>query len=282
MLTEQLRAEVAAVLTLDAAVRRDRPDAVHRMRIAVRRLRSTLRTHRRTLGRAAVEPLTAELRWLGGALSAARDSEVVGELLAGQLSELPKAERPGPMRRRIAAWSAEHHRREREHVLAVLDGARYFGLLAALDGLAADPVPPARAGRRPAPSCAGYCGASSAGWPSGWQSPGGCRRARPATRRCTRPARPPSGPGTRARARSRCTAAGRVASPAGWRHSRSCWAGARTRCCARAELPGIAAAAHAHGEPGFGYGVLFAAQAAVLAGCDAELPAVSAAARRPG
>ncbi|MBC3839267.1 hypothetical protein GXW82_00870 [Streptacidiphilus sp. 4-A2] len=48
---------------------------------------------------------------------------------------------------------------------------------------------------------------------------------------------------------------------------------------ARRALPRIAASAHAHGEPGFGYGLLYAAQEAALVEADTGLPDRWAAAR---
>ena len=59
---------------LDPAVRLDADDAVHKMRVAVRRLRSTLATYRRLLDRDVTEPLRDELKWLGGVLGAVRDA----------------------------------------------------------------------------------------------------------------------------------------------------------------------------------------------------------------
>jgi CHAD domain-containing protein len=44
-------------------------------------------------------------------------------------------------------------------------------------------------------------------------------------------------------------------------------------------LPRLAAEAHAAGEPGFGYGVLYAAQRAAVERCDAGLPEIRAAVR---
>ncbi|HTW01794.1 MAG TPA: CHAD domain-containing protein, partial [Streptosporangiaceae bacterium] len=59
-----LREQAAALDRLAPGVRRDEPDAVHQMRVATRRLRSTLRTFRRVIGPAG--DLDDELRWLAG------------------------------------------------------------------------------------------------------------------------------------------------------------------------------------------------------------------------
>ncbi len=48
--------------SMDPMVRRDEPDSVHQMRVATRRLRSTLRTFGRVLRRADTAHLAAELK----------------------------------------------------------------------------------------------------------------------------------------------------------------------------------------------------------------------------
>src|ERR1700741_1557908 len=69
---DQLIAYVArqrnALLRHDLLARRDAPDAVHRMRVAPRRLRAALRAYRPLLDRERIERLRAELKWLGGRL----------------------------------------------------------------------------------------------------------------------------------------------------------------------------------------------------------------------
>jgi inorganic triphosphatase YgiF len=67
--------QVHALVDLDPAVRRGLPDSVHRMRVACRRLRSTLRSYRAVLEREVTDPIREELKWLGGELGAERDQE---------------------------------------------------------------------------------------------------------------------------------------------------------------------------------------------------------------
>ncbi|KIF03237.1 hypothetical protein PL81_25435, partial [Streptomyces sp. RSD-27] len=74
-----LREQRDALVAQDPAVRRDLPDSVHRMRVATRRLRSALATHRKVLDRTATDPLREELRWLAAELGADRDREVLVE-----------------------------------------------------------------------------------------------------------------------------------------------------------------------------------------------------------
>ena len=58
-------------------VRQDVPDAVHQMRVAIRRMRSALQAYGGIVDRAATRKLTDELRWLAGVLGEARDLEVL-------------------------------------------------------------------------------------------------------------------------------------------------------------------------------------------------------------
>ncbi|WP_353081312.1 CHAD domain-containing protein [Tessaracoccus lapidicaptus] len=86
--------ELGRLQHLEPAVLRDEPESVHDARVALRRLRSLLGAYGRLLGSADdVRALRAELRWAGLRLSAARDLEVMGELLAGVLGQLPEESR---------------------------------------------------------------------------------------------------------------------------------------------------------------------------------------------
>ena len=70
-----LRAQAGTLMSLDPLMRLDEPDAVHQMRVAGRRLRSTLRSFRQILCQDATLGLAADLKWLGSVLGAARDGE---------------------------------------------------------------------------------------------------------------------------------------------------------------------------------------------------------------
>ena len=52
----------------DIPVRFDRPDAIHQMRVATRRLRGALRTFAALFAADSIEPIEAELKWLAGEL----------------------------------------------------------------------------------------------------------------------------------------------------------------------------------------------------------------------
>lgn len=137
-----LSAQVAELQALDPLVRADEPDAVHRMRVAARRLRSVLRTYRRVLDRAVTDPLRAELDALGDVLGPARDAEVLQARLAALVAEQERELVLGPVERRLRDRARVERRAARDAVVGHLGSERYLRLLDDLDALLA--VPPWR------------------------------------------------------------------------------------------------------------------------------------------
>lgn len=134
-----VRAQRDAIVELDPAVRRDLYDSVHRLRVATRRMRSAFRSYGKVLDRTVTDPIGEELKWLAGELGVDRDMEVLTERLTADLDELPRTLLAGPVRTRLRTWSHARSSGSRRRLIAVLDGKRYLGLLAALDGIVADP-----------------------------------------------------------------------------------------------------------------------------------------------
>jgi CHAD domain-containing protein len=128
-LTEQVERLVAA----DPLVRLDRPDSVHRMRVASRRLRSALRTFAPVLQRAQVRPVADELRWLAGRLGEARDAEVLRDRLREQGAAAGEEVAAG------VAHLDEAYHRAHDQLLLDLDSERYRRLLEALGSLVQQP-----------------------------------------------------------------------------------------------------------------------------------------------
>ncbi|MER7106130.1 CYTH and CHAD domain-containing protein [Streptomyces sp. NPDC000229] len=134
-----LREQADTLVTCDAAVRRDLPDSVHRMRVATRRLRSAFRTYRKILDPAATGPVAEELKWLARELGVDRDQEVLAERLTARIDAVPVTLLLGPVRGRLRAWAGAGRAGSRARTLAVLDSERYAALLDALHTLLADP-----------------------------------------------------------------------------------------------------------------------------------------------
>jgi CHAD domain-containing protein len=147
MLHRYLAGHRDALRANEPGVRAGDAEAVHDMRVAARRLRSTLRTFRPLLDRDRTEPLRAELRWLGRLLGAARDGDVLAERLLATVGEEPPELVVGPVAARIRQRLAGESAQARTGLLAGLDSARYADLLAALDAVVDDPYV-SRPGRR--------------------------------------------------------------------------------------------------------------------------------------
>lgn len=122
----------------DPGVRQGEPEAVHRMRVATRRLRSTLKTFRRSFPGSA--PVADELKWLAGLLGEVRDGQVLEtKLLAG--IEQAGAEF-GPVAERIRAHLDAQVERGRAAVADALESERYLALLDRIDRMVDDPDEP--------------------------------------------------------------------------------------------------------------------------------------------
>jgi CHAD domain-containing protein len=132
-------AQAGRLKTLDPLVRGNAPDSVHQMRVASRRLRSTLQAYPAILPKSATRHLRAELKWLGEVLAEARDDEVLSDYLLTRLASLPVEQVLGPAQARARAHFAPREASAREALLDALNSARYYTLVAELDRLLADP-----------------------------------------------------------------------------------------------------------------------------------------------
>jgi CHAD domain-containing protein len=139
VVTAYLKAQVAALRSLEPQVRADEFDSVHQMRVATRRLRATLRSFGQVIPRSQTSEVAAELKWLGGVLGPARDGEVLPRHLHASLEPVPVELVIGPVRARVQGYFAPRRASAREQVIEALDSPRYTRLMADLDRLALDP-----------------------------------------------------------------------------------------------------------------------------------------------
>jgi CHAD domain-containing protein len=141
--TAYLAAQLEALASYDPKVRLAEYDAVHRMRVAVRRIRSVLKSYGPVLDRSRTDPLQPELKWLADVLGEVRDLEVLRERFSGRLEKLPdEVSRHRGWLDALAAQEREAYGR----LNAGLSDQRYFDLLDALDRLVAEPPYTKRAG----------------------------------------------------------------------------------------------------------------------------------------
>ena len=144
-----LREQVAQVQAQDLPVRLDAPDAVHKMRVATRRLRSALSTFKRLFEPDVVGPLRDELKWLAGELGAARDAEVMRDRVRGAVDSEDAALHLHAGADAALSSLDEAYRTAHDRVLAELDSARYHDILTSLRDLVERP-PLRKAAKRPA------------------------------------------------------------------------------------------------------------------------------------
>jgi CHAD domain-containing protein len=103
------------------------PESLHKMRVAVRRLRAFLRVARPILDREWADDLRAELKWLGQTLGAVRDHDVLLIHLRAQADTLPPADAAG-LGRIVEAIERERET-SRAELLEALSSSRYLELL---------------------------------------------------------------------------------------------------------------------------------------------------------
>jgi len=119
---------VIRLIRHDAIVRMDTdPEGVHQARVATRRLRSDLRTLRSALDPHWSRELRDELGWLGQALGAARDADVLLARLAARAQALPAASTEGV--REVIAGLEEERAQAHARLLEQLRRDRYLRLL---------------------------------------------------------------------------------------------------------------------------------------------------------
>jgi CHAD domain-containing protein len=126
------------------------PEAVHQARVAVRRLRSDLRTFEDFVDDDWADDLRAELRWLGAELGIVRDQEVMRDRLRDHARQLPHPE--AEVARRVVRRLDADREGARRDLLAMLGEPRYARLRHALDRAAQQPncTPEAKAEARQA------------------------------------------------------------------------------------------------------------------------------------
>lgn len=142
-----LHEQIGMIQARESELREHDPDAVHKTRVATRRLRTTLRVFRRLLHRAQIDPLRDELRWYAHHLGEVRDLDVVRAHLVASTEDVPEQERDAA-RARIEAMLGEAHAEATARLDEVLDSQRLADLLDALAALGTDPPWRGRARRR--------------------------------------------------------------------------------------------------------------------------------------
>ncbi|MEH0843461.1 CYTH and CHAD domain-containing protein [Micromonospora sp. CPCC 205711] len=137
---EYARAQRDVLIANHPAARHGDQDAVHDMRVAVRRLRATLRTFRGLWDRSESEAVRAELRWLGAQLGPVRDAQVMAARLTDAVHAEPDELVLGPVVARITERFAADVATALDELGRAVDSDRYTALLTRLDRLLERPT----------------------------------------------------------------------------------------------------------------------------------------------
>lgn len=139
LLLDYLRRQYLELLSQDPRVRAGEDDAVHKMRVATRRMRSALASYGPVLAEQPALGLRGELRWIAGALGQVRDPQVMhGRFQALLSSQAPELVMGGTARRIDEELLAEQAA-ARAQLLELLAGQRYGQLLQDLENLMRGP-----------------------------------------------------------------------------------------------------------------------------------------------
>jgi len=141
---------VDELLVWDRAVRADAYDAVHQMRVTIRKIRSLLRVSQDSFGLSDDARVLNELRELAGVLGVARDAEVLAERYEHQLDHLASELVRGPVRQRLVEGARSRYQTGLRRAQLAMRSQRYFRLLDALDSTVAE-VPDASLSEEAAP-----------------------------------------------------------------------------------------------------------------------------------
>jgi CHAD domain-containing protein len=142
-----LAAQCEVLASNDVGMRTGTP-AVHKTRVASRRLRSTLRIFSDVFGAEPAEELDHELKWYADVLGQVRDRDILSSRLGKQIANLPPEQVRGP----VDAEVTKTLDAEREDAVRELDNAmrtpRYAHLVQLLRGWRAAPPLTGAAGEK--------------------------------------------------------------------------------------------------------------------------------------
>ncbi|MEA5153583.1 CYTH and CHAD domain-containing protein [Raineyella sp.] len=271
-----LATHVGVLQGREEAVAVDAADAVHKARVASRRLRSILRVFGELFETDAVRTIREELQWYATELGHARDAEVQKARLLERLDALPPEAVVGPVRARMERELEATHQQGLAGVKACLADERYTALMVSLSRWLTDPplvrVADASVAERAVPLVDRAIRRVRRAYATAKTSEGVERLA--ALHEVRKKSKV---------VRYACEALTDVygepaaSSARDWEAVTEVFGEMNDAVVARQRLLQLAEAAAAAGEPTFTYGVLFGTQ---LGDLDRELPAARAALRR--
>ncbi len=130
-LLEYVTHQIDAVFDGDLGLRRGQ-DPIHDTRVAIRRLRSTIRVFGKLLDRSATDPVDEELKWFAGLLGEVRDRQVQRRRFREVLAEWPPELVLGPVANRLNTDLQSEQLRARAEVTEAMGSPRYLDILSTL------------------------------------------------------------------------------------------------------------------------------------------------------
>jgi CHAD domain-containing protein len=141
-LAEYVNAQIDQIENGDAELRHGQgsdPDSIHDTRVAVRRLRSTMRVFKKSFDGPNIADLDGELQWFAGLLGEVRDCQVQRDRFNHALDRMPDELVLGPVRARIRNELQEIERPARACLSEAMESDRHRALLSVLRGWRAAP-----------------------------------------------------------------------------------------------------------------------------------------------
>lgn len=126
-----LEAQCQEIVRCDIGLRLSQP-LVHKFRVAIRRLRSTLRVFAPLFDAGASAELEPELIWFAGLLGEVRDRDILMERLTKQLKELPPEVVLGSVASHIQTTLLLERSEHQARIVEAMDSDRYQMLMKAL------------------------------------------------------------------------------------------------------------------------------------------------------
>jgi CHAD domain-containing protein len=135
---EYLNAQIDGVVSGDMELRSG-VDPIHDTRVAIRRVRSTLRVFAKLFDRAAAADLECELKWFAAVLGEVRDCQVQRKRFGAALDRLPDELVMGPVRSDIRSTLLGIEGPARSRVTDAMDSERHVAMMAVLRGWRTEP-----------------------------------------------------------------------------------------------------------------------------------------------
>lgn len=140
LLLDYLQEQLGELLREQRRVQSGEADAIHKMRVSTRRLRSALASYRKLLSPEPGRSLRGELKWLARVLGAARDAQVMRHRLQDLVASQPPELVLGPVSARIDEELLTNYSEALRIIGSELKGERYLRTVAGLQDLVAEPA----------------------------------------------------------------------------------------------------------------------------------------------